>query len=554
MPSDLAIPPFWDRVVQRALVQRLAPAMEPLFSAASHGYRPGHSRHSASDAIQRAWREGYRWVYEADIDDFFDSLDWQRLAERLRALYRDDPAVELLLAWIAAPVDYQGLRLERTRGLPQGAPLSPLLANLMLDDLVIDTAGQPRPPGAPKPPSPNSWLARLARRAPTALTADTLPAPSLRPERRNPGQERQPADRPGLAEHHESAAAVTTGTTPQARAGLGQLADEGQLLILTGAPVLVSTSTGRLIATRDDQTIAATPWRQLQAVVCFGAHHVTTPALRAAFAHRVPIHFASGGGTYQGSAWSGQPAAEGAGLWLEQQARCTDPAWAIPAAREIVIARVRHQRELLRQRQPAGFQKERQTLQQAAHDAASAPDLSTLNGIEGAAARVYFQALAPTIPAAYGFDGRNRRPPRDPFNALLSLGYTLLHAHVDTLIRAAGLYPWIGFYHQPHGRHAALASDLMEPFRHLIERAALRAVTRQGIGPDAFHLDPVLGCRLSPPALRRYLAMIWERLEAPAESLEEGESRPAIHQIHRQNRRLVEAIRTGAPLRPWVAR
>lgn len=649
----LAIPPFWDRVVQRALVQRLSPALETLFSTASHAYRPGHSRHTASAAIQRAWREGYRWVYEADIDDFFDSLDWQHLGQRLHALYRNDPAVDLLLAWMAAPVDYQGLRIERTRGLPQGAPLSPVLANLMLDDLdsdlehagfrlvryaddfvvlckdqeraqaagdavrrslaelglvlnedksrsvgfdqgfrylgflflndlVIDTAGQSGPPAGPKPLSPNSWLARLAHRNPSALGPDTrrppgavtgaLTAPPQSGWHPAGLQDQAPdprvpppapggtavvaagADEPPAPPPAPSTAPSATGAVPSDGTRRGQLGDEGQFLILTGAPVLVATRTGRLIATRDDRTLIETPWRQLQAVVCFGAHQVTTPALRAAFAHRVPIHFAGSGGTYQGSAWSGEPGAEGAALWLDQLARCADPAWAIQVARELVVARIRHQRELLRQRQPAGFQTERQALQQAAREATLASDLATLNGIEGAAARAYFQALAHLVPAAYGFDGRNRRPPRDPFNALLSLGYTLLHAHVDTLVRAAGLYPWVGFYHQSHGRHAALASDLMEPFRHLVERAALRAVTRQGIKPGEFHLDPALGCRLSAPALRHYLAMIWERLEAPAEWVGEDESRTAVQQIHRQNRRLVEAIRGGDPFRAWVAR
>jgi len=610
----LAIPPFWDRVVQRALVQRIAPALESVFSAASHAYRPGHSRHTAGSAIQRAWRDGYRWVYEADIQGFFDNLDWPRLGERLRALYRDDPAVELLLAWMAAPVDYQGMRIERTRGLPQGAPLSPVLANLMLDDmdsdlehagfrlvryaddfvvlckdreraeaagaavrrsltelgltlnedksrsvgfdqgfrylgflflndLIIDTAGAGRATDAarsdpPKPPPAGSWLARLTRGAPVPL-GPTGPAPAAATASGTPTGPAAPAP-------ERAADALVPG-------GLGELGDEGQLLLITGAPVLIATRQGRLVATRHDQTVTESPWRRLQAVVCFGLHHVTTPALRAAFAHQVPIHFASSGGTYQGSAWSGRPGAEGAALWLAQQARCADPQWAMPAARAVIVARIRHQRELLRQRQPTGLEAARQALQQAAQDAAQAADPSTLNGIEGAAARAYFQALAATIPAAYGFDGRNRRPPRDPFNALLSLGYTLLYAHVDTLLRVAGLYPWTGFYHQPHGRHAALASDLMEPFRHVIERAALRAVTRQGIKPEEFHLDPALGCRLSPAALRRYLALIWERLEAPAESLAEGESRPILQQIYRQNRRLIEAIRGGTPLTAWVA-
>jgi CRISP-associated protein Cas1 len=104
----------------------------------SFGYRPRRSRESARTAIQAAYREGYRWVYESDIDDFFDTVDWERLKTRLIALYGDDPLVALILGWMAAPVEYQGELIVRRAGLPQGASLSPLLANLMLDDFDAD--------------------------------------------------------------------------------------------------------------------------------------------------------------------------------------------------------------------------------------------------------------------------------------------------------------------------------------------------------------------------------------------------------------------------------
>lgn len=134
----LAIPPFWDRVAQRAVNDCIAPACDLLLSPASHGYRRGRSRFTASLDVNRAWRQGYRWIYEADIEDFFDSVDWQHLRLRLEALYRDDPVVDLILDWMAAPVDYQGFKVQRTMGLPQGAPLSPTMANLMLDDFDGD--------------------------------------------------------------------------------------------------------------------------------------------------------------------------------------------------------------------------------------------------------------------------------------------------------------------------------------------------------------------------------------------------------------------------------
>ena len=130
----LAIPPFTDRVLQRALAQIISPGLEQLFYPRSYGYRPGKSRISAKENIQSAWRNGYQWVYESDIEDFFDSVNLQRLKERLMALYDNDAAISAIINWMSAAVSFEGEVIERKNGLPQGSPLSPLLANLMLDD------------------------------------------------------------------------------------------------------------------------------------------------------------------------------------------------------------------------------------------------------------------------------------------------------------------------------------------------------------------------------------------------------------------------------------
>ncbi len=105
--------------------------------------------------------------------------------------------------------------------------------------------------------------------------------------------------------------------------------------------------------------------------------------------------------------------------------------------------------------------------------------LDTLRGLEGAAAACYFEAIASVLPPSLGFDGRNRRPPKDPFNALLSLGYALLHSEAVLALHAAGLDPYMGFYHVPdHGRES-LACDLVEPLRHEIDRLCWRLVSEQ---------------------------------------------------------------------------
>ena len=117
----LAVPPFYDRVAQRAVSQVLTTYLDTLMYEGSYGYRRGRSRFQARDRIISLYHQGYRWVFESDIEKFFDSVDWSRLETRFKAVLGDDPLVHLLLDWVQVPVEYQGQVITRSRGLPQGS-------------------------------------------------------------------------------------------------------------------------------------------------------------------------------------------------------------------------------------------------------------------------------------------------------------------------------------------------------------------------------------------------------------------------------------------------
>jgi CRISPR-associated protein Cas1 len=118
-----------------------------------------------------------------------------------------------------------------------------------------------------------------------------------------------------------------------------------------------------------------------------------------------------------------------------------------------------------------------------------AQDVDALRGIEGAGARMHFQALSCVVPPSLGFTGRNRRPPRDPLNAALSLGYTLLHTEAVHALHAAGLDPLLGFYHRPAFGRESLASDLIEPLRPAVDRWLWRLFAGRVLREDHFTLD-----------------------------------------------------------------
>jgi CRISPR-associated protein Cas1 len=118
-------------------------------------------------------------------------------------------------------------------------------------------------------------------------------------------------------------------------------------------------------------------------------------------------------------------------------------------------------------------------------------DLDTARGVEGAAAAVYFSHFSSMIReqswARFSFDGRNRRPPRDPVNAMLSLGYSVLSKEVAGVCHAVGLDPFLGFLHQPRYGRPALALDLMEEFRPLVaDSVVISLINRREIQESDF--------------------------------------------------------------------
>lgn len=193
------------------------------------------------------------------------------------------------------------------------------------------------------------------------------------------------------------------------------------------------------------------------------------------------------------------------------QTRCSlDSRFCLQYARYLVDAKLGRQitsLDELRQHYPA----QRQPLTQALHQLqeqrdrlSKATSLESLRGMEGAAAVAYFSGLRAVVPPSLQFHERNRRPPRDPFNALLSLTYTIATAEIAMALHIAGYDPCIGYYHQiSHGRQS-LACDLLEPLRPLIDRLCLRMVAQQTL--TAAHFSTATGgaCLLGKAGRVRY--------------------------------------------------
>lgn len=132
---ELGIPTVVDRLIQQALLQVMQPWIDPTFSDHSYGFRPGRRAHDAVRQAQRHVQDGYRVVVDVDLERFFDRVNHDVLMDRL-AKRIDDPAVlRLIRRYLEAGILSQGVATQRYEGTPQGGPLSPLLANVLLDEV-----------------------------------------------------------------------------------------------------------------------------------------------------------------------------------------------------------------------------------------------------------------------------------------------------------------------------------------------------------------------------------------------------------------------------------
>jgi group II intron reverse transcriptase/maturase len=132
---ELGIPTVLDRLIQQALLQVLQPQFDPTFSEHSHGFRPGRSAHGAIREAQRYVQEGRRIVVDVDLESFFDRVNHDVLMGKLAKRIADRRVLGLIRAYLRSGVMVHGVRIERWEGTPQGGPLSPLLANVLLDEV-----------------------------------------------------------------------------------------------------------------------------------------------------------------------------------------------------------------------------------------------------------------------------------------------------------------------------------------------------------------------------------------------------------------------------------
>ena len=291
--------------------------------------------------------------------------------------------------------------------------------------------------------------------------------------------------------------------------------DEGEVLIVQKAGAQIGARGENIEVRFKGEKLASMALHQLTQVYIYGAVQITAQTTQRFLEHDIPVAYFSAAGRFlgmlQGLGTSGTDA-------RRAQYRLFDRLdIRLELSRETVRAKINNQRVML-MRNGQTEKAEIDEMKCLRDRTAKADSLDMLRGLEGNAAAIYFRNFASMLkPKGYDFDftGRNRRPPRDPVNALLSMGYSMLAKELAGVCHSVGLDPFIGFFHQPRYGRPALALDLMEEFRPLIaDSVAISLLNRHELDEKDFVFSSK-GVFLKQEGRRAFWEAYFRRMDTP---------------------------------------
>jgi CRISPR-associated protein Cas1 len=306
----------------------------------------------------------------------------------------------------------------------------------------------------------------------------------------------------------------------------------------------------RLVVEKDGCPLLDIPAGKVKGVLIFGNVQVTIQAIHLALELEIELALFSYHGRLLGQLTP--PATGNVALRQAQYACKVDPAFTLSFSRVVVAGKIGNAlvfvREFAHNHPESDLRDEVTRLQAVQPQIEGSNDLSSLLGFEGTGARIYFEAFAKMVRHSFSFDGRHRRPPPDPVNALLSLGYTMVYNEVGSLLDGMGFDPYLGIYHQPRHGHATLASDLIEEFRApLVDRFTLGLINNRIFKEQDFYLYAASGgVVLKDEPRRRYFAEYERFVTCPMNTLE-GEAAIDFRRLFRRQAERLRGALLGGP-------
>lgn len=506
----LTIPSVRDRVLHTSIAQALTPVLEPMFEDGSFAYRPGRG---VDDAVRRIehWRNrGYAIVIEADIVSYFDNVDIEILEGKLKAVLGSlpggAPVHALISAVLAAGCDALATP---GRGIAQGSPLSPLLANLHLDALDEEIEDE----GVKIVRFADDFviLCKSEKRAEKALQKcmTVLAAHNLRLHEdgtrivnfdrgfdfigylflRTLALKEKIADGPERPAKPLKSEVTDEGVIKLELRG-GRFDTVGRVLYLADAAHQLSVRNRAFSVKRiDGAELIAIPHGKVGRIEISKGVSFDQAAIDLGLDTGVEIAFLDGFGQTRGLVAG--LSTRRAGLHLAQAKAVIDPQFAPAIAAKLVDARIRNQRtqlmRLTRSRPETIVDQALASMMRLLRRVPHETTVAALLGDEGAATAAYWPALGATLENAVEGGFKRQRPAGDPVNAAINYLTGILERDIRAAVQATSLHPGFAFLHGTRDRHDGLVFDLMEPFRApLTEGLPIYLFNARRLRPEMF--------------------------------------------------------------------
>jgi len=293
------------------------------------------------------------------------------------------------------------------------------------------------------------------------------------------------------------------------------LRDDGIHLVVQSYAATVGIKQKALKVTNiKTHEIKEIPLSQIESLLVLGPVQVTTQAVTALAARNIPIAYLSSAGRLIAII---EPVTQlSANIKKAQIRRFDNPTDCLMLAQALVTAKITNQRTILLRNTPSTAHHDIKKIKTLIHDAANAKSFEALRGIEGYASKIYFkhfpQMLSGSLAKQFAQNGRKRRPPPDPINSCLSMGYTMLAHECTTALRLAHLDPAVGAYHVSRPGRPAFSLDLMEPFRPLIaDSVVITAFNKNELSEKHFYNTPA-GCLFTPKGRKAFFNTYGRRM------------------------------------------
>jgi CRISPR-associated protein Cas1 len=526
-----------DFIVQRYLLSMLSPVVEKILEDESIGFRKATSRTRAIELVRAAVAEGYAFAVESDIESFFPSINLETLECLLdHYLPSNDMVVkDLLVRCIRVPYILQGKAHERHKGLAQGSPLSPLLANLYLDS--FDEEIKSSDMRLIRFADDFVILARTREEAEDVL-AD---ARSILSTLGLGLKETKTAIKPvsegfrflGI-EFQGLESRVLPEETPRILAKPLYITEPFVFLALDGEAVAIR---------KQGKVIDTIPLRRVSEVLVMERASFSTSFVRRCVELKIPLTVTLSSGYYLTTIKPDSKAYFDIVYQHTKRFAELSDAEHVTIAREIATGKLANYVAMFQQRYQRGQHVFTKELQEFIARINCAEDIYHILGFEGAAAAKCYEYLNNFIDdPSFHIRKRIRKKP-DPINSMLNAGYYLLFSRINALCRTAGLNPYLGFLHSHADDYESLVVDIQELFRSRIDRFVIKLLNLKIIQQNDFQ-NTDRGMYLTSQAFRRLLGEFEKELSRVPHS----NKATLMESLERQVMSIKKWVRDGSPI------